>query len=505
MATYNIQKNQINEFVINAHKIFKNYDEISYENKIISSKQIHELFLCELSRKINNNRLFEIMLETVNKNIMITPISAKKMLKAEQKGKLTSFLEKYNTLGLLKYENKDHSKCIESLTKEFQKEKRFHGRIPGILPEIAAVCDIYNISETQAVSKFTIQSIRNLLDCGLSKMETALLYIHLNEAQISAVSQNLYIAQMVSTLLDKGLRKNNQELISGAYWIANHANTDLKLLKKVYNNAKDLILNEQTTIDNIKVQFNNEKAFEEVKKIEKAYKKPGFKLKNCICELRKSTSLNEQYEATILEGNDPRQVMLGYETECCQHLGEAGESAMMHGLLHPKAGFWVLTKRNSGKVVAQAECWEADRDTLVFDNIEFANDAEINQYKEIIGTWVEESPYTNIIMGCGYNELISDDFEEAGRLIPSVTPYEIYVVSYEKGYDDEEDDGIFAAEEFRNLESEEKARELLEAGRITYYDYIYCDSEGASVYLKHNGRVSEYFENELEQNDYERE
>ena len=77
MATYNIQKNQINEFVINAHKIFKNYDEISYENKIISSKQIHELFLCELSRKINNNRLFEIMLETVNKNIMITPISAK--------------------------------------------------------------------------------------------------------------------------------------------------------------------------------------------------------------------------------------------------------------------------------------------------------------------------------------------------------------------------------------------------------------------------------------------
>ena len=62
--------------------------------------------------------------------------------------------------------------------------------------------------------------------------------------------------------------------------------------------------------------------------------------------------------AYIMDGQDPRQVMLGYDTNCCQHLNGAGETAMMYGLANPDAGFFVIEDKETGKILAQAETWE---------------------------------------------------------------------------------------------------------------------------------------------------
>ena len=471
---------------------FSMEDAFEYEGVIIPVKQMYTLCNSHNTsiKGIEAKRLIELAKKTIEKGIVLTPLSAKKLAKMEHKGKADKFLDTFTESGFTKCEMNGSKVTEEELTEKFLAERRFHNRTPRILPQIAAVCDYYDLPTEEAVSMFSIEKVRNLLDIGVSKVEVVLLYMHLTEGQLNNVSNNLYLANMVSTLIDKSYGKSKPELMDAAIWIANHPNTNIEFLEKVYKNAEDLILNDRVSIDNIEAQFSNQEALSEVKKIEKAYKKCGFKLENCVCELKKSTTLTERYKAEILEGDDPRQVMLGYDTDCCQHLEEAGESAMMHGLLHPKAGFWVVTKRDSNKVVAEAEVWELDKDTLVFDNIEFANDAEIDQYKEIIGKWILESPYKNIIMGCGYNALYSDEFEHAGEVRPDITPYEAYVLSYEEDAE--------AREEICELPSVEKAKELLDSGEITYFDYIYCDSERSSVYLKKNYEISSYFNYSLE-------
>lgn len=486
MSTYIINEHEEYLLYDCGNDILNTYDSITYNNIEIPISYITPIYNCPSLKGISSERALYLIQKTYENNIILSPLSAKKLLKAEHKGKADSFFEKYKICGLTKCSGFGKNKVIAELTKLFQAEKRFKGRIPQITPQIAVVCSEYNIPLQVAVEKFSIQDIRKLLELGLPKVETVLLYTLLSESQLSKVSNNLYIAQMVSSLLEKGYRKQKDEFLNAALWIADHAETDIKLLEKVYNKASELVLNNSVTVDNVRVQFGDKKAINEVEKIEKAYKKCGFKLKNCVCELQRSTSRTDRYKAEILEGNDPKQVMLGYDTDCCQHLGEAGESAMMHGLLHPKAGFWVATKNDSKKVVAQAEVWELNYNTLVFDNIEFANDAEIDQYKEIIGKWVSESEYENIIMGCGYNEFMNDSFKEAGAVIPPVTPYELYVLSYEDECD--------AREEICELSSPEEAERLMESGEITYFDYVYCDSERESVYLKENGRIAEFFD-----------
>lgn len=495
MATYLLEHGQ-EEILCNYWGLLNEYDTIEYEGVVMPTDHACALFsdFCTSSRGITYPQLASLAKQAWLSGVHLTPLSAKKLAKLQHKNneKVSAFLEKYADCGFTKCKPAGKKVTQDKLRELFGEQKRFRGRAPMILPQIASACDYYGISTEDAADKFSIQYVRNILQSGVSKVETALLYVHLSEQQLSNIAGNQYVSQMVSTLIDRSYRKSKEDLLQAALWIADHANSDIRLLEKVYNRAADLQLGEDVSVENVRTQFSNNKALNEVEKIEKAYKKCGFKFKNCVCELKQTTTKTDRYKAEILKGDDPRQVMLGYDTDCCQHLGEAGESAMMHGLLHPKAGFWVVTKLESGKVVAQAESWELNDKTLVFDNIEFANDAEIDQYKEIIGKWVAESAYENVIMGCGYNTLSSDTFEHAGAIIPPVTPYELYVLSYE--------DDCYARDEICELPSEEEAKRLMDSGEITYYDYVYCDSENVSVYLKKDGQVAEYFGTKQQEN-----
>ena len=108
--------------------------------------------------------------------------------------------------------------------------------------------------------------------------------------------------------------------------------------------------------------------------------------------------------ARMLYPNDHKQVMLGDLTYCCQSLGDAGESSMMEGLVNPDSGFLVFEKK--GQIIGQAWVWlSEDKETLVLDNIEFANDREVKVVKDSLAAWCEAAPYPNIQMGMGYNSI----------------------------------------------------------------------------------------------------
>ena len=132
---------------------------------------------------------------------------------------------------------------------------------------------------------------------------------------------------------------------------------------------------------------------------------------------------------------------------------------------------------------------EENENTLVFDNIEYANDCDISLYKDILGKWLEETSYLNVKMGSGYNGLIShNQFRSCGSVTPTITAREAYVMSYE-----DEIEIPNGREELECLESEEEAQRLIDSGEITYYTYLYCDSENEAVWLKENGQIENYF------------
>ena len=189
-----------------------------------------------------------------------------------------------------------------------------------------------------------------------------------------------------------------------------------------------------------------QRSVEEIQAFEDEY---GVSFNELKSSIERNSVSDGQNVAEMLEPTDPEQVMLGYYTYCCQHMDGAGETAMAYGLISDNGGFFVV--RRKGQVIAQAESWLAkEAGTLVFDNIELANDREVKTIFPILKKWLENSNYDNVVMGLGYNEV-----GEAIDLPEAPIP------------------------DFRDLdEIEEK-----------FEDEVYTDADEACVYLKKNGEV----------------
>ena len=398
--------------------------------------------------------------------------------------------------------SEDAQSAINALKKAFHEDSRFRGRVPGICDELALTylyreemagksAELPKIEEY--ASNFQLAPVVKMVNNGMPVAYIAMLYTSFPLRELTILADNPRYAQTTAQLLYKAEKSGNQGYKRAAFWIAGHVNTNESLIETICRKCDNLRIEKDDSVEAVETKIRNMKSMKNVEKLEEAYKKPGFKFEDVRCELKNVGEKVEvgQNVAYIMLPTDPRQVDLGNATSCCQTLNEAGESAMMHGLLNPRAGFWALEDKHSGKIKAQAEIWELNENTLVFDNIETANDADLHLYMTTLREWCKFSDYPNIIMGSGYNALSScqlNAFKQLGPVEPPVTAYELYVMSYEEN-------GLGKV-----LKSEEDAAKKLESGKITYYDYVYCDScpdEGApnkqGLQLKENGVLEPAF------------
>ncbi len=417
-------------------------------------------------------------------------------------------MDSYFSLGTLPkataiVEQADHLKWQEyqkELSGYFAENDRFNGRVPRICDDLA-LAYLYRYAQAdnrdglpelkEYAQRFHLANVKAMVDAGLPIAQVAMIYTTFSMEKTTQIAANPRTAQAIAQMLYKAERDGEKKFLDAAKWLSEHLNTNEEMIEKLYKKAENISLEPTDTIAALETKLLNTKAENEIKRIEKRYKKPGFKFKDVTCELKNVGQISEfeRYRAYIMEPDDERQVLLGFNADMsvnsCQRLDDAGESAMMHGLLNPRAGFFIIEDKNSGYIKAQAECWELDEDTLIFDNMEFMNDAEVELYRGILKQWLTDSDYKNVRMGTGYNELVygRNNFRNAGPARPPVTPYECYVISYEEG------------SEAPILKSEEDAKEKLEKGEITYFDYVYSDScdHGTSVWLKEDGKLEPYF------------
>ena len=462
------------------------------------------------AKGISFERMVEIASMIKEKKIRLNEFNTKAILKAEiGKTKNTEeLLENYRKIGTTKCLLFGSDWTKEAIVEQFNAIPKYRGRVPQILDSMASASDTYRLSPEEIVQKFDLQLVKDLKTLGLPEANIVLLYTKIQKHDIERMMNNPARLEKIVNLLSKGILKDEDKLIHAAKWVSKHPETEEDLLELVLDNPTMFKINEESSVEKVRVQSGTLDALSEIKKIEKAYKKPKFKFSECQCNLRFSEASTNRYVSYILKGDDPRQVMLGYETHCCQVLGDAGETAMLHGLLNPKAGFWGVFDKDTEKLRCQAEIWEFDEDTLVFDNIEFADDTELSRYQEIIGEWLVSSPYKNICMGLGWNSMADSSFQRAPDFTPPVTARELYVMSYEEDAElpnfeyrtARNKSEMDNAQNLMRIPNEETARDLLDAERINYYDYLYADVDDRKgiVYLKENYRVADYFEVPLE-------
>ena len=224
-----------------------------------------------------------------------------------------------------------------------------------------------------------------------------------------------------------------------AAWIADHPDVSASLVHDIVKYRDQVCITKDMNVTAVQEQLSINQARMEVANIEHQYQ--GFHLSECICNLPKTEVTLGRYKAYIMEGDDPRQVMLGYDTDCCQHYDGAGESAMMYGLINPDAGFFVIEDTKTGRILAQAETWQdTDGRRLVFDNIEFADDRQVSQFAPVLSRWCTASPYPDILMGNGYNKLTDDRIRTTEGIEPPMKDAYYTILEQEEDYNYDEPD-----------------------------------------------------------------
>lgn len=148
------------------------------------------------------------------------------------------------------------------------------------------------------------------------------------------------------------------------------------------------------------------KAYEEVKRIEEAWD-IKFEDNDIAIKGRDIIVKNSHYTIEICDRDDPRQTYSGYDTNCCQHLGGAGQSCVKDILTNPLSGNLIITDNQTGQIVAQSYLWsDISRDALILDNMEFerSHDATARKFFPLVAKWCEQMPHKNIHIGTGYNQ-----------------------------------------------------------------------------------------------------
>lgn len=274
------------------------------------------------------------------------------------------------------------------------------GRVPKIINTIYAFKVINNINDSTIVNEFNVKSISRLLKKYNAYNTLYIYYIH---PQLEGIPEDV----------TECLRHANINVIN---WVVAHRRSNAKFLMQVIKNfdyLSTLIDINSANVREIKRALVDCRGNLEFERIKRIYKFSTLSSSIQLCEV-----YNGEQKAFVLDANSPLQAVLGYETHCCQHLGGAGESAMMYGLLASNAGFWAIEEKD--KIVAQAEIWLGlldGKEVLVFDNIELSNDRDFNLVRGTLEKWLESSSYNNIIMGTGYNVMSHGYNKVEGNLV----------------------------------------------------------------------------------------
>lgn len=377
-----------------------------------------------------------------------------KLVKAEHNGCLKETHERlkhdFQLIGFYDINSEVDITAKNRLTILFRENTATRGVVPKIIDALTIASTELGISEEKIVTAFEDRKFRDAVAAMRSchegnrffDVEAALFAMNFDVNAVKNVILENPHKDYVSLLLCEGYQKKDVHLLGLAKWIGLHPDVSPDLVKDIVQYRSSITLNAGDNVDTVKAQLSKGRAMLEIQAIENDY--DGFQFSDCVCRLPKAETDLGNYKAYIMDADDPRQVMIGYDTDCCQHYGGAGETAMMYGLVNPDAGFFVIEDKDTGKIMAQAEVWErttkSGNKQLVFDNIEFADDRQIDQFAPVLAKWCENAPYDKILMGNGYNEMENSELRHHKGVEPPMTDELYDLFDGDEPYTDADED-----------------------------------------------------------------
>lgn len=220
----------------------------------------------------------------------------------------------------------------------------------------------------------------------------------------------------------------------------------------------------------------------------------SFQGKNTIVE-------KDGYQMFFLKPDDDLLFAVGNITHCCQHLQGAADTCVRKYAQEPFHGVAVITK--NGKIVGQGYMWsDEEKGFIVADNMEFANDADFNQYKGVIEEFAKALPYKEFHIGLSYNPNCSglgkrlplnekDRAKQVDLFLPHSNIYSDYIghPAICLTYPDSEKE--YARQRNAHLSNSIKETpeidKLREEGRLNALDFNYV----AKSYFKRNEKAKE--------------
>lgn len=357
-------------------------------------------------KKMFDNRIFpESVLNKSNDAELITD------LLKEYQAMFQELLQKngedfdFEESDLEEYMNTVYIKPVPTVIKTSERifKELFHGHAPRVLSEyMFAQFEIRNIKPNQA-TEAQIREIANAFDqknvSKIVKYKNPTLFaladkINYNEVKMEhMIALASYVTPAVmSTMIKHGFLN----------WYQAHKNTNLSELVE--------LLSYQEQINNFDI---NKTAKDLITDITQAYGKNQcammehrydyrFADNELAIRGRHIMAQEGKLKMYMLQKDDYRNFTVGYDTDCCQHYGGAGESCVYKLTTDPFAGCVIIER--DGVVLAQGFVWTDEvQDTLVFDNVEFADDRKVGQFNSIFAAWCQAMPYRNIHIGVGCN------------------------------------------------------------------------------------------------------
>lgn len=307
---------------------------------------------------------------------------------------------------IVEYAKKSYKKPVPNCIKKADEifKELFHGHSPRVLSEymygqfLAKGIEPYNATEEQ------IRNIAEHFDqknvSKVAKYKNLVLFaladkMNFNEVKIEHLQAIAIFVKPIDIkkLIDKGfvewyLAHKDMSLSSFVEALTVHNQIERFDINK---SAKDLVED---------IYFKKGKA--DCTQMERKY---GYRFADNELAIRGRHVVAQEGKTKMymLQKNDYRNFTVGYDTHCCQHLGDAGESCVYKLTSDPFAGCVVIER--DGNILAQGFIWTDEaQDTLVFDNVEFADDRKIEQFSSLFAAWSRAMPYKNIHVGVGYNQ-----------------------------------------------------------------------------------------------------
>ena len=436
---------------------------------------------------------FDILKELIDYRIPLNKNTVKIGIDMDHQHKLLQWIRNYPVFGEMHIPASLKSvdrEIKERLSQCFAGQKRTKHRIPQILDELAITACACGIPPERLAETFDIEYTGKLLGekTPIVPAEACRCYYDRNTCDMLIRKGSISVmAEAIGLYNRSGHQECYKHLMD---FILSHPDTRTDDLWYAVGHAAEIPMTAETILAQVRQHRAFSEALAEVTKIEAEYGKiiSGFRLSDYPCNIDPAGITYNGMTARVLDLSDEKDIALaarlGELTNCCQCLGSAGETAMMHGFMNPDAGFWVIEDAD-GTVKAQAEIWVADGGCLVFDNIEFADtDSEhisdrTEQFRGVIAAWATESGYKNIIMGCGYNDLAVESMEQAPIPRLCLTPEEIFTMQ------EDNTAGMF----FGNID---EAHRYMQTEEYDPADFVYTDADEQCVYIKKDGIVSDY-------------